>query len=184
MNSKNNRRAQNTQQKIKAILLEKLSDKHLHQVTVQEICHAAKINRTTFYMHFDNLADVMQTIEAEMQEGIKQLFLDPESGMYKPLTDQSLERLIAYLHENANFYRVLLNDLNSLELLDRELAASWEREIEPVFRKKGEWTEIELRYRFEYFNSGFRGIIRRWLNERCPESPAELARVIKNVVQV
>lgn len=137
MNTKNNRRAQNTQQKIKATLLEKLADKRFQQVTVQEICRAAKINRTTFYMHFDNLAEVMQTIELEMQQGIKQLFLDPQSGVLMPLTDQSLEQLISYIHENASFYRILLNDFSSLELLDRELAAAWEKEIEPVFRKRG-----------------------------------------------
>ena len=184
MNKKNNLQALNTQNKIKTILLEKLANKHLSQITVQEICREAKINRTTFYTHFDNLSDLMHTIEVEMQQGISQLFLDEESGAYKLLTENSLEKLISYIHKNAAFYRILLNDFNGLELLDRDLSAAWEKEIEPAFRKWGDQSEAEIRYRYEYFNSGFRGIVRRWLNEGCQELPRELTAVIKTVVQV
>lgn len=184
MNTKDNQQARKTQEKIKAILLARMASQPFHQITVQEICREARINRTTFYTHFDNLSDLMQTIELEMQQGVSRLFLDEASGAYKPLTETSLEKLIGYIYKNAAFYRILLNDFNSLELLDRDLAAAWEKEIEPAFRKKGDATDAQIHYRYEYFNSGFRGIIRRWLNEGCPETPGELTRVIRNVVQV
>ena len=156
MNTKDNQQARNTQEKIKAILLAKLASKHISQITVQEICRDAKINRTTFYTHYDNLSDLMHTIEVEMQQGVSQLFLDEESGAYKLLTENSLEKLIGYIHKNAAFYRILLNDFSSLDLLDRDLSAAWEKEIEPAFRKWGDQSEAEIRYRYQSVNSGFR----------------------------
>ena len=184
MNIRNNQRTQNTLKKIKEILLRKLDSRRLNRITVQEICSEAKINRTTFYTHYDNIYDLMQSIEVEMQQGVRKLLLDPNSGIFRPLTEKSLEQLIIYIYEHAHFYRILLNDFNGLNVIDRELAAQWEKEIEPVIRKKTGATETELRYRFEYFNWGLRGIIRKWLNMNCPESPRELTQAIKNVVQL
>ncbi len=184
MNTKNNHRARNTQKKIKKILLEKLGSKPLHEITVQEICREARINRTTYYVHYDNIYDLMQNIEMEMQQGINKLFMDADRGIYKPLTEKSMEQLINYIYENALFYRILLNDLNRLNIIDNELAAAWKKQIEPALRKKADTSETELRYRFEYFNSGFRGIIRTWLNTNCQESPKELTQIIKNVIQI
>lgn len=182
MNTYDNMRARKTRKKIKEALLLKISSQPIRQITVQEICREVKINRTTFYSHYDNINDLMKDIEVEMQQGINQLFLDPDLGVYKPFTEKSLEQLITYIHDHVIFYRILLNDLNSLNLIDQDLAAAWNTELEPVQRKKPNTTEAELQYRFEYFNSGFRGIIRRWLNSNCPESPERLTQIIKDVV--
>lgn len=184
MNTKNNLRAQNTQNKVKEILLKKLGSKSIHEITVQEICRDARINRTTFYMHYDNIYDLMQNVEVEMQQGINKMFMDTDRGIYKSLTEKSMEQLIYYIYEHAIFYRVLLNDINRLNIIDNDLAAAWKKEIEPTLRKKANTSEIELRYRFEYFNSGFRGIIRTWLNANCQESPEELTQIIKNIIQI
>ncbi|MCJ7585615.1 MAG: TetR family transcriptional regulator C-terminal domain-containing protein [Anaerolineales bacterium] len=184
MNTKDNLRTLKTQDKIKIILLDKLCGKPINQITVKEICREAKINRTTFYTHYDNIYDLMQNINVEMQQGIRKLAVDPNSGIFRPLTEKGLEQLIIYIHEQAHFYRILLNDFNGLNIIDRELAAQWENEIEPAMRKKTDTIKNELRYRFEYFNWGFRGIIRKWLNTNCPESPEELTQLIKNFVQL
>lgn len=178
MNTKHNLRAQKTQNKIRKTLLKKLGTKPIHAITVQEICREARICRTTFYVHYDSLDDLMLSIEVEMQQGINNLFMDADRGTYRAFTRRSLEQLINYIQEHALFYRILLNSLNSLNLLDRDLAAAWKRQIEPVLRRRADTTETELRYRFEYFNSGLRGIIRAWLNANCQESPEELARII------
>lgn len=183
MNKKNNLRAVKTQNKIKKIVLQKLETKPLREITVKEICKAAKINRTTFYIHFDNIDDLMLSIDVEMQKGLTDLFRDSANGSFKPLNDENTEQLFNYIYENAIFYRVLLNDLNRLNLLDEELTDSWERDIEPAIRKGANISEAELRYRFEYFNSGVRGIARRWLNTNCQESPKELVQMIKHIVQ-
>ena len=184
MNIKNNQRAQKTRNKIKEVLLEMLGSKGINQISVQEICRGANINRTTFYAHYDDIYDLMRNIEIEMEQGISKLFLEPESGTYKSLTEKTMEKLIDYVRENANFYRVYLNDFNYIKSFDKNIAAAWKQEIEPVFRKRTNASETELRYQFEYFNSGLHGVIRKWLNTNCQESSAELTSVLKNCVRL
>ena len=108
------------------------------------------------------------------------MFLNPERGTYKEFTEKSLEKLIAYVGENANFYRVYLNNFNHIQSFDSNIAASWKQEIEPVRKKRANTTETELRYQFEYFNAGFQGVIRKWLNTNCQEFTEELTQILMN----
>lgn len=161
-----------------------MREKSIYRISVQEICRNANIHRTTFYAHYDDIFDLMSSIEIDMEEGVTRLFLEPESGTYRPLSDQSLERLIEYVRENANFYRVYLNDFDRIRVFDRRIADVWKLEIEPVLRKGRNASESELGYQFAYFNSGLHGVIRKWLNTNCQESPAELIKAIKGFVRL
>ncbi|MDF2985978.1 MAG: hypothetical protein K0R50_1488 [Eubacterium sp.] len=182
MNIKNNQRSQHTQNKIKQILIEFLKSKNIHQISVQDICRKADINRTTFYAHYDDIYDLMFKIEQEKEKGIISLFLEPESGMYNIINEKSLEKLINFIYENSDFYRVYLNDFESSKAIDKSIAASWKKYIEPALRKVNDKSEIELRYQFEYFKSGLNGVIKNWLNTNCQESPSKLARLIKSCI--
>ncbi len=184
MNRKDNQRTQQTRSKIREALLDIMQKKSIHQISVQEICRGANIHRTTFYAHYDDIYDLMNSIEIEMEEGVSKLFMEPESGVYRPLSDQSLQRLIEYVRENANFYRVYLNDFDRIRVFDQRIADAWKQEIEPVIRKGTNATESELSYQFAYFNSGLHGVIRKWLNTNCQESPAELIKAIKSSVHL
>ena len=63
MNSKNNLRFQQTERKIRDIFLELLKKKELSKITVREICCLANINRTTFYLHHEDIYGLMQCID-------------------------------------------------------------------------------------------------------------------------
>lgn len=75
---------------------------------------------------------------------------DPSDSPVKPR--QMLVRVAIGLHGCDH----RPHDLNSLHLLDVEVAAAWKRSLAPVVRKRTDATEAEPQYRFEYFNSGFR----------------------------
>ena len=58
MNIKNNKKSQQSKQKIKDALSTLIKDKE-YQVSVKYLCEVAKINRTTFYSHFDSVEEVL-----------------------------------------------------------------------------------------------------------------------------
>ncbi len=182
MNIKNNQRAHLTQKKIREVLLEKLNDKRNNQISVQEICRGANIHRTTFYSYYDNIDDLMNSIEIDMEEGINKIFLQPEIGTYKTFTEKSLEMLINYVRENSKFYRVYLNDFTYIRTFDKRISEVWKQEIEPVQNKDANLNDTELLYKFEYFNSGLHGVLRMWLNTNCQESSEELIKVLMNCI--
>lgn len=63
---KTDRRTQKTRKAIYAALMELLTQKELHKVTVQEISDTADINRATFYKHFLDVYDLYDQLEQEI----------------------------------------------------------------------------------------------------------------------
>lgn len=180
MNTKNNLRAQTTQRNIEGVFIELLGSGDISQITVQEICRRANVNRTTFYAHYEDVYALMHKIECAKDQEICQIFYEPETGAFDALTESKLERLLHFIFDNASFYRVYLNNGNTSDTIDRGIAASWKQYIEPTFSRQPHKTETELYYQFEYFKSGLIGVIKKWLNTNCQESPAELTAIMKN----
>ena len=49
----------NTAIKMDLALISLLKTKPLDYITVSEICSTAKVNRSTFYLHYDNIGDLL-----------------------------------------------------------------------------------------------------------------------------
>ena len=58
MNIKNNKKSQQSRQKIKDALSNIIKNKE-YQVSIKYLCEMANINRTTFYSHYDSVEDVL-----------------------------------------------------------------------------------------------------------------------------
>ena len=58
MNTKNNRKAKLSKEKIQNALLDIIKNKE-YQISIKYLCEVAKINRTTFYSHYDSVEDIL-----------------------------------------------------------------------------------------------------------------------------
>lgn len=61
----------NTALRIDEALIALLEEKDLEYITVKEICQRAGVNRSTFYLHYDTVADLVN----ETAEMVNQRFL-------------------------------------------------------------------------------------------------------------
>ena len=61
-------------------LIALLKKKDFEFITVKEICEKAGVNRSTFYLHYENLGDLLaettEMINKRFQEGYKKTFID------------------------------------------------------------------------------------------------------------
>lgn len=57
------RRIENTKENIRRALVSLSAAKPYPEITVKELCVAADINRSTFYMHYKNTREVLEDIE-------------------------------------------------------------------------------------------------------------------------
>lgn len=62
-NTGENRRVRYTKQVLRETFLELLLEKPASEITVTEICAKADVNRTTFYLHYDDVFDLLHKIE-------------------------------------------------------------------------------------------------------------------------
>ena len=63
MNTTNNKRKKDSQERIEKIFVELLQYKELNEVSVTDICKLANINRTTFYNNYLDIYDLADKIK-------------------------------------------------------------------------------------------------------------------------
>ena len=109
MATKNNRRTQMTRLLLRTALTELMQKKPFSEITIKEICEQADLNRTTFYMHYDDQTALLRDIEEEVQrkaleylEGIK-----PSAEA----TDMIIQ-FLQYIQAHADLFRILLCDIS------------------------------------------------------------------------
>ncbi len=97
-----------TQQMLKEALMELLLEgNQLHQLSVQKVTKHAKLNRTTFYLHFKDLEDLQEQMTEEI---LQQLTLKINALMHEKNSSrqEQVVDLLHYLQERWSMITVLV----------------------------------------------------------------------------
>lgn len=79
---------------IKDVLLELLKKETFDKITVSNICRQAKITRTTFYLHFSNITDVLdELLKYALQVGEKNSNHDKDNIISTLTKKEYLEKI-------------------------------------------------------------------------------------------
>lgn len=158
-------RTRYTRQAIRDAFMKLLADRSVEKVTVADICRLADINRATFYRHYSNQYELLETIEeeklAEIQEAVAQ---DDD-------IDAAILRVFNALHAGQEEWRLLLGNHGDSRFSGRISALFADR-----FKPQAQSEESELRYRF--LCHGLGGLLNDWMRsgmERPPEAMAAYA---------
>ncbi|MBO0959313.1 TetR/AcrR family transcriptional regulator [Neobacillus sp. MM2021_6] len=158
-------------------LIQENSDKS--KLTVQTIAGRAELNRATFYLHYQDIDDLMeQTIDEVLEELNKTMESPPEDNRLIQkgnLTPRNrLISFIEHFYQNAGLYNVMLENKDFRKrvfsiLLDIVTFRAEDR------KAKGRAT---FKVPNEINASATLGIISWWLQEGTPYSPSYLAEQI------
>ena len=103
---------------IKSALLSLLMDKDLDEITVSALAQKAGVNRGTFYAHYKNISEVLESIQSDVARQLGRLFqhLDADSIFYD--CESILSACIDFLRRSPEYYRTLLTIDNGKGMLD------------------------------------------------------------------
>ena len=73
MNTPNNKRSQETLQKIDEAFATLLQEKSLHEIEVSELCELAENNRSTFYAHYDDVSALAKAFTENTEKKVQSL---------------------------------------------------------------------------------------------------------------
>ncbi|MCF0228144.1 MAG: TetR family transcriptional regulator C-terminal domain-containing protein [Parasporobacterium sp.] len=176
---KENQRTRLTRMLFRKSLISLLKEKSLYEITASELCAAAELNRSTFYKHYDNVADVMSELENEIRDKVKDCMYEIKTENPDSLL-QPLYNLLCYLKENRDITCLILkhsydrNFLNSIirdvMIFVTDISDDWVNR-NPVFSD----------YIIKYIIAGSMNIIENWLNGPMRESPMEISLMISDI---
>lgn len=167
MNISNNRRYQETEQRIQSAFLKLLeSGKDIDEIYIQDICRAGNITRPTFYSHYEDINDLVMQIEMEKAERIRSIMT-----AYAVPTQRSLEQYFEYLQDNRIFYLAFFR-AGDRSYISRPLMESYLEEYADTSRHES------IQYQMDFFAAGLKAVAFRWLKSGCVQSPTEMAMLV------
>ena len=172
-------RVQRTHKLILDALIELTIEKGFSSVTISDITKQAKINRATFYRHYQDKFDLLDKYAQAVYE-----LLDAPSEVDSPRTSKSstsqtapgLVRMFEHISTNARFYRVMLSkngDPAFTEKIRQYIHKRIQRSLPDGLLNDKTLVDLYL----SYSSSASVGAVVWWLEHEMPYSPEEMAAI-------
>lgn len=104
---------------ITAALADLLQEKPLDKITVTEVVNRAEINRGTFYAHYTDIPDVINSLIQQTFSRIREI-LDSQPLKMENLANSMMEQIEVILKEDIDFYRKVMAS-NAAPLMQEQL---------------------------------------------------------------
>ena len=177
MNTKNNQRYQDTEKLIQDTLLSLAQEKEIHKVTVRAICEAAHINRSSFYLHYLDIHDLIDKMGRKMMREVGEMMESHGNVIDFFLAPDSMAKMIGYVKEHQTFFDIYLTHYTTEA--SESFSLLWEYAAKPYMLERcSTIDEDEMWYHFSFFKAGFISVLSQWLHRDCPETPERLAEII------
>mgnify|MGYP002619860690 CR=1 FL=1 len=181
MEKKQDLRVIKTLEAIRNALIQLMEEKGFEAVTIKDITEKARINRSTFYAHYQDKYHCLSSHENEFMKGI--LDIAKRHASIRGTDDDSLPIAIdifQYFHKHRDFLKALLSPKGDPAFQSRLKQAMWEQLYErtAAARSRPKRAPISPEYVATYISGAHLSVIQYWLNNGCKESPEEMARVL------
>lgn len=170
-----------------------LEKKDFAYITVKEICAAAGVNRSTFYLHYETLGDLLaETVERmnaqfkdymgkDPEDIVGRLRTCPREELYL-VTPEYLVPYLSYVKENQRLFSTALAKAGTLGL-DAFYQAMAHHVFAPILDRLGV-AQKDRPYLMAFYVHGLMAIIEQWLADGCGDSIEHVVAVIEACVQV
>lgn len=189
--NKNESKYFKTAAKMDEAFLELLDEKDLPFITVKEICRRAGVNRSTFYLHYETIDDLLrESVEHTYSRFLEHMKKDSKSFIdripYCSLEELYLitpEYLVPYLNFIKEHRRPFLASIKNAKVLrlDEGYDKMFRFVITPILERFNVPKE-NRKYMMSFYINGIMAIIAEWLQNDCKESTEKITAVIRQVI--
>lgn len=180
-----------TAEKMDEAFLLLLEKKDFAFITVKEICAAAGVNRSTFYLHYETIDDLLtesvdhinrqfrEYMAVDAEVFVTKLRTCPTEELYL-VTPEYLTPYLNYIKEHRRLFRTATENAKLLGM-DSTYEKMFRHIFTPILERHGV-PEGEHVYRMAFYIQGLMGIIRQWLKHDCADSVEYIISIMQKCV--
>lgn len=182
----------NTAARMDEAFLALLEQKDFAYITVKEICERAGVNRSTFYLHYETVADLLEeSVEymhrqfcshfSGMESKVKELSSSPEEELFL-LTPAYLRPYLSFVQQHRQLYRTAMENpaVFSAEQTYQKL---FEHIFDPILSRFSV-PPSERNYLMMFYLNGLNAIVGEWLKGDCTDSIDHVIAVMQRCVML
>lgn len=183
MAEKVDRRVRKTKAQLRAGLARLMQKKSIKEITVKELVDEVDINRSTFYLHYSDIYQMLESVENELMDEITHVIeeypLDSvENGNSYPL----IERIFTILDNNKDICTALMGsngDMVFLSRIEKMVAETVLRQLSGKFAADNR----DVEYAYAFCLNGCVGMIKAWLSSENQESTKHMAKLTYRMIE-
>lgn len=177
----------NTAVRFDKALLSLLEKKPFEYITISEICEEAGVNRSTFYLHYENLSDLLRETMAYVIEGFSSYFSVDTQSIATQFSNYDLRELnfinekylypyLLYIRENKRLFQAILSRPVTFEtnVLFQRL---FDNIFDPILNHF-HYPREDRRYVMMFYLNGLTAIVKEWTEDGCERSIDEISAII------
>lgn len=183
MAEKVDRRVRKTKAQLRAGLARLMQKKSIKEITVKELVEEVDINRSTFYLHYTDIYQMLESIEAELMEEITHLVadypLDPLNN--KESSYPFIEQIFTILDHNKDICIALLGkngDMAFVNRIEKLIADTVLHRLSIRLPKDNR----DIEYAYAFCLNGCVGMIKTWLSSENQESTQHMAELTHKLI--
>ena len=169
-------------------LLTLLEKKSFDYITVSELCAEAGVNRSTFYLHYDNTCDLLQETTAYLMEDFMSVFPVDYDGIRRRLADctpmdmnfihdQYLHPYLSYIRDNQRVFAAVLAHPSTFRFEDI-FQRLFDNIFDPIL-DRFRYPSDDRKYVMMFYLNGLTAIVREWLKDGCEKSVEDVTNLIR-----
>ena len=177
----------NTAVKMDLALISLLRKKPFEYITVSEICETAGVNRSTFYLHYDTIGDLLNETTRYLLDDFLSYFSADAKSISLNIQGSKLDELIftsdeyvvpylSYVKDHKEVFATALSHNRTFGFED-VYKRLFEHIFDPVLNRF-HYPESIRQYVMMYYLNGIHAIICQWLQDGCDKTIKEIAEII------
>ena len=189
--NKNESKYFNTAIRMDEALITLLEKKDFEYITIKEICDTAGVNRSTFYLHYENTSDLLKETTryiidkhlAYYEIDQKRISLQFETCKREELlfiTDEYLVPYLKFIKDNQRLFKVSIKQFDSLNM-DEVYGKMFEHIFNPIL-ERFHVPQNERSYVMKFYLTGIFAVIMEWLKNNCADDIKTVTKVITDCV--
>lgn len=182
----------NTALRMDEALIALLEKKDLEYITVKEICHQADVNRSTFYLHYETIADLVNETLETINQRFLSYFPQQEEEVLGNMGSREKEELVLvtreyllpylrFIKDNKKVYRAAFRNPGSMQAYARY--GDLRKHILDPILERFEIPAAHRPYYIAYYVEGIAAIIKEWLQQDCRDEIDMIADIIEACVR-
>lgn len=166
----------NTAVKMDLALISLLKEKPFDYITVSEICKKAGVNRSTFYLHYETIGDLLEETTKYLLNDFWTYFTEDLRSVTDNLNECELRELVfisdkylapflTYIRDNKEIFITIILHYKTFNF-DHVYKEMFKVIYDPVLDRFGCPSE-NRHYVMMYYLNGIMAVISEWIKEDC-----------------
>lgn len=186
--NKNESKYFNTAQKMDEAFLLLLEKKDFAYITVKELCAKAGVNRSTFYLHYEALEDLLSECTDYLNARFRDYMQHDSDEFFTRLKDCPLNELylitpeylvpyLNYVKEHKRLFTAAIKNTKVLRL-EETYNKMFRFVFVPILERYGVSAD-DMEYMMTFYVQGLVAVIIRWLKNDCTDTVERLIDIMQ-----